>query len=207
MRSPGDVLYNFHWVVPGELARSAHPYAGFFGVFLRRRNIRAVVNLRGRNPHFWWWRYETRVCERLGIAHFDIAINSRNLPDRAMFCALFAAFDAAPAPVLVKCSGGQDRTSLAAALYLLQREGWGAMDRALAQFARWPYLHLPKPQQRWMKAFLVYAAERANGVPIAEWIAGRYDWEDFRVWLAARGLAASYRYTPADLSLILARKS
>ena len=29
MRSPGQILYNFHWVVPGEAARSAQAYAGF----------------------------------------------------------------------------------------------------------------------------------------------------------------------------------
>jgi len=205
MRMPGDVLYNFHWVVPGELARSAHPYAGFFGPFLRRRNIRAVVNLRGRNPHFWWWRYETRVCERLGMPHEDIAINSRNLPDHGILLQLIAIFDALPKPILVKCSGGQDRASLAAALYLIHRKGWGALGEAGAQFARWPYLHLPKPQQLWMKAFLGYASERAEGAPITQWLATGYSWEDFRAWLAANGLRDSFRYSPGDLEIMTRR--
>jgi len=41
-------------------------------------------------------------------------------------------------------SGGQDRTSYAAALYLIHRGGWQAMGAAQAQFARFPYLHFPK---------------------------------------------------------------
>ena len=123
MRGPGDVLYNFHWIVRDEAARAAQAYAGWLGPFLTRHGIRALINLRGTNPRFGWWRYERRVCDRLGIAHIDVMLDSRNLPRRDMVVSLFDAFDSAPRPLLLKCSGGQDRTSLAAALYLLQRDG------------------------------------------------------------------------------------
>ena len=43
--------------------------------------------------------------------------------DMAQFREL-AAFDQAPRPFMLKCSGGQDRTSFAAALYLIHRGGW-----------------------------------------------------------------------------------
>ena len=42
MRSLSDVLYNFHWVVPGKAARSAQAYAGFLGPFLKARGIRTA---------------------------------------------------------------------------------------------------------------------------------------------------------------------
>ena len=77
------------------------------------------------------------------------------------------SFDTAPKPFLLKCSGGQDRTSFAAALYLIHRDGWSAMDAALAQFARFPYLHFPKTQQRWLKLFPDFARQDSGGAPLA----------------------------------------
>src|ERR1700759_3047140 len=144
MRKLLNLLYNFHWVVPGEAARSAQPYLGLMGRFLRGNGLKAVINLRGRHPNFDWWKYETETCARQGVAHFDAMMDSRRLPLREMLVALIDAFDAAPRPFVIKCSGGQDRTSFAAALYIVHRGGWEAADRALRQFSRFPYLHFPK---------------------------------------------------------------
>ena len=193
MRGPGDVLYNFHWIVPGEAARAAQAWAGFLGPFLRRHGIKALINLRGPNPRYSWWRTETRVCAEGGVVHLDVMLDSRSLPTRAMLVALFDAFDAAPRPFLVKCSGGQDRTSLAAALYLIHRDGWSALPRALAQFARWPYLHFPKAQQRWLVRFLEFAHAGADGGPIAAWVRDSYTPEKLRDWLEANGHAGTYK--------------
>ena len=93
---------------------------------------------------------------------------------------------------MLKCSGGQDRTSFAAALYLLHRDGWQAMAVAQAQFARFPYLHFPKTQQRWLKPFLDFAQESAGGRPLAAWISDSYTPEKLKAWLDARGLAGGY---------------
>jgi hypothetical protein len=193
MRGPGDVLYNFHWIVPGEAARAAQAYAGWLGPFLRRHGIRAVINLRGNNPQFGWWRYERRVCDRLGIAHIDVMLDSRHLPRKEMLASLFDAFDNAPQPFLVKCSGGQDRTGLAAALYLLHRDGWSALPQARAQFARLPYLHFPKTHQRWLRPFLAFALADAAGAPIAQWARARYDPQRLKTWLEANGHAGTFK--------------
>lgn len=193
MRALGDILYNFHWVVPGKVARAAQAYAGFLGPFLKRHGIRAVINLRGPNPHWRWWHYEKRICKKHGIIHFDVMLSSRRLPTRQMLVDLIAAFDAAPLPMLLKCSGGQDRTSLAAALYLLHSKGWAAEAEALGQFARWPYLHRPKPQQMWLQSFIEFAKEGAQGRPIGQWFADRYTPEALKVWLEARGMAGAFR--------------
>lgn len=195
MRTPAEILYNFHWIVPGEAARSAQAYAGFLGPFLSAHGIRGVVNLRGRNETHMWWRYEKRVSDRRGIAHFDTMLNSRRLPTGQLLVDILAAFDAAPKPVLIKCSGGQDRSSFAGALYLIHTKGWDAFEQAMAQFARWPYLHRPKQHQRWLKAFFTFAREDANGAPIAQWIAERYTDQRFKTWLEARGLGDSFRGT------------
>jgi hypothetical protein len=193
MRSLSDVLYNFHWIEPGKAARAAQAYAGFLSAFLKARGMRAVINLRGSNPGFAWWRYETRVCQRLGIVHRDVKLNSRQLPTRAMLLDLLDAFDTVPAPFLLKCSGGQDRTSFAAALYLLHSKGWAAIGDADAQFARWPYLHLPRREQRWLRLFPAFANEAAAGAPLRDWIANAYSPEALKTWLENRGQHGSFR--------------
>ena len=192
MRSLPDILYNFHWVLPGEAARAAQAWAGGLGPFLKRRGIRAIINLRGRNDDLSWWRNETRIAEAGGIAHLDAMMDSRKLPTRAMLVRLVECFDAAPRPFMLKCSGGQDRTSFAAALYLVHRGGWPAMTEAKAQFARFPYFHLPKTNQRWLARFLDFAIEDSGGAPVARWIAERYEPETLKAWLDSHDLGDSY---------------
>jgi protein tyrosine/serine phosphatase len=186
-----DRLYHLHWVTP-ELARSAQPYLGFYSAFLRPHGFKTLINLRGENAGSRWWRTETRAAQRLGIAHIDVKLSSRNLPSRRNLTALIDAFGAAETPLLVKCSGGQDRTSLAAALFVLLRGGDSALAMAETQFALWPYLHRPKRNQRWLRHFPAYAVSQTNSVTIPDWVRSRYRPEDFAAWLAERGLAKSF---------------
>ncbi len=192
MRPLGDILYNFHWVAPGECGRMAQPWAGGTGPYLEKRGVRALINLRGRNDDLSWWKTETGATSARGIAHLDAMLDSRKLPTRAMLMRLIEAFDSAPRPFVLKCSGGQDRTSFAAALYLLHRGGWSAMAEARAQFARFPYLHFPKKHQRWLKPFLDFAAEDAHGLPLARWIAEQYAPERLKAWLDGHGMGETY---------------
>ncbi|MGH6878671.1 MAG: hypothetical protein ACREHV_15015 [Rhizomicrobium sp.] len=187
-----DTLYNFHWIEAGKAARSSQAYAGCLGAFLRAHGIRALINLRGRNPGHLWWRHETRVCASQDIVHRDAKLNSRQLPTPAMLADLLGAFDATPRPLLLKCSGGQDRASFASALYVLHAQGWQAFGRAERQFARWPYLHWPTRQQRWLRLFLDFARERAAERPIRNWIENGYSAHDFRFWLEERGEGRSF---------------
>src|SRR5262249_23404878 len=119
-------------------------------------------------------------------------LDSRMLPLRGMLADLFDAFDGAPRPFLLKCSGGQDRTSFAAALFLVHRNGWRARDVALAQFSP-DYWHFPKRHQHWLRHFLVYAESETNGTPLGEWARTRYEPEAFAQWLAVKNLGDSFK--------------
>ena len=167
-------------------------WAGGLSSFLKRRGIRAIINLRGRNDDLGWWKKETAIAKNCGVGHLDAMLDSRKLPTRDMLVQLIMAFDAAPRPFMLKCSGGQDRTSFAAALYIIHRDGWGAMAAAGEQFARFPYLHFPKSQQRWLKVFLDFAQAEARGQPLARWIADGYSPETLKAWLDANGLQGGY---------------
>lgn len=185
-------LYNFHWVVPGEAARSSQSYLGGLGAFLKSNALNGMINLRGRHPDVAWWLYETEICSRLDVAHFDAMMDSKRLPLRQMLVTLIEAFEAAPRPFIVKCSGGQDRTSLASALYIVHRFGWDALDRAQRQFSALPYLHFPKAPQKWLRLFLPYARGEAHGAALADWVRNRYDPQEFAHWLDVNGYAGTY---------------
>jgi protein tyrosine phosphatase (PTP) superfamily phosphohydrolase (DUF442 family) len=193
-----DRLYHFHWVTP-ELARSAQPWLGFTTTFLRPHGLKSLINLRGENRNFRWWRSETAAAKALGIAHFDVRVSSRNIPSRSGLAQLFEAFETAQPPILMKCSGGQDRTALGVALYLLVTRGEAARRLAEEQFSLWPYLHWPKPYQRWLKVFPAYALEQARGENLGSWARTRYNPQEFAAWLEAQGLAGSYSTFQAEL--------
>jgi protein tyrosine/serine phosphatase len=192
MRTAGEILYNFHWVVPGHVARAAQAWAGGLGRFLKKRGIRAIINLRGRNEDLSWWRNETAAADESGILHLDAMLDSRKLPTREMLVRLLEAFDIAPRPFMLKCSGGQDRASFAAALFLIHSGGWQEIEAARAQFARFPYLHFPKKHQRWLKSFLDFAREDSKGAPLAHWILRSYSPQAAKAWFDNHGLANSY---------------
>jgi hypothetical protein len=187
-----DRLYNFHWIEQGEAARAAQAYAGFLSSLLRAHRIQAVINLRGNNPGHLWWKYETGVCRKLGVVHRDAKLNSRQLPSQCMLIDLVDGFDNVPRPFLVKCSGGQDRTAFAAALYVLHRHGWCALGRAERQFALWPYLHFPRREQRWLKLFPAFANETSAGQPLRAWLEQYYSASAFATWLRASGQSRSF---------------
>lgn len=180
------------------MARCAQPYLGLYSAFLRPHGFKGLINLRGENAALGWWRREKRVAKELGIVHFDVRLSSRNLLSRSALLSLMEAFECAPTPMLLKCSGGQDRTSLAAALYLLGRYGPAALGEAEAQFAFWPYLHRPKKNQLWLKQFPAYAAGEARGRALSEWARSDYDPIAFAAWLAARGLQKSFGALQAE---------
>jgi hypothetical protein len=192
MRSLPQILVNFHWIAAGEAARAAQIHASLLGPFLTANRIASVVNLRGHHPEFGWWRREREACAACQIPHFDAMLDSRLLPTPAMLAALIDAFEAAPRPLLIKCSGGQDRTSLAAALYLLHRDGRDARNAALAQFSRFPYLHFPKARQRWLRLFLDYVEQASGGRRMADWIRHGYDPKSLRTWLDNQGLGQTH---------------
>ncbi len=193
MRPVLDILYNFHWVREGEAARSSQANFGGLEGLMRRHGLNAIINLRGENNDLSWWRYERRVCARLGARHFDAMLDSRHLPTRNMLVRLTEAFETAPRPFLLKCSGGHDRTALAAALFVIHRGGWAGRDTAMRQFDSRLYGHTPKKYQHWLRHFPAFAEEEAQGTPLAEWVRTGYRPERLAAWLEERGLASSFR--------------
>lgn len=186
-------LSNLHWV-DERLARSAQLYGRHTALILELYGFRSVINLRGENPKTAWYADEAEACRTLGVTFLDVPINSRRIPRRAELLALVQAFDALETPALIKCAGGADRTGLACFLYLLDREGPEHFPAARRHLTAWPYLHIPKLQQRWLRQLLIYwQTHRGPEMPLRRWLAEIYDPQDFAGWLNARGLRGTYR--------------
>lgn len=98
------------------LFRSAQPTPEQLERRVREQGLRAVLNLRGPNPAEPWYRGEKERAAQLGIAHRDIALSARRLPQRETLRELVAALDTLPRPLLVHCQHGNDRSGLAALL-------------------------------------------------------------------------------------------
>ncbi|MEZ5670807.1 MAG: tyrosine-protein phosphatase [Alphaproteobacteria bacterium] len=179
-------LFNWHWIEPG-LARAAQTYGWQTPLLLRHHAIRCLVNLRGDNTGSPWYDNERRSAEGLGVTYVDVSLSSKRLPAREHLLQALDAVVQAPRPTLIKCSGGADRTGFVAGLYLLDRHGLGAMAQARRQLAYWPYLHIPKPRQRWIRAFLDFIVADTNGKPLRDWLASDYTAERFEAFLVARG--------------------
>jgi hypothetical protein len=110
-----------------------------------------------------------------------------------MLLELLRAFSAASPPILVKCSGGADRTALASALYLLDTYGAAGAKKATNQMKLFPYLHLPGPHQRWIRQFPNFFLENQHGCALFNWVEKIYTPELFSSWLKENKLDGTWR--------------
>lgn len=188
-------LYNIQTVADGAY-RSAQIYHGHLPLILDRYQIGTLLNLRGKHPNSPWFKNEQSVCESKGVQHLSVILNSRWIPRKDDLVKLFEAFKTAPQPILMKCSGGADRTSLASALFILFQataEPSGhklveTIEIARRQIRFFPYLHLPKKHQRWIKYFLDFYLEDHGNLSPMEWVHQRYQWQRFAEYMLNRGL-------------------
>ena len=183
--------HNWHQV-DEQLYRSAQAYGRYFNYLLKRNNIKSLVNLRGENPRANWYGPERTICAELNINHIDLSLHSRRLPKKTTLVKLLKIFNTADRPILLKCSGGADRTGLAATLFLLNEYGIENLPNAVKQVALFPYLHLPRKHQRWIKYFPQYFAQTHKGQQITDWTQEVYSHTNFAEWLCKNKLDGTW---------------
>lgn len=157
-----------------------------FRTLLETEGMRAVINLRGANTAESWYRGELTDCARLGIAHHDVRLSARRLPERGTLLGLVDAFDALERPMLMKCAAGIDRSVFAASLYRLHRQDADAT--APARRGR-----LQASRQPWIRAFPAFYEESRRGHGLRDWIVDVYSAATFEAFLTARGLPGGAR--------------
>jgi protein tyrosine/serine phosphatase len=108
---------NFHTITRGEAYRSAQLDRDEYEYYIKRYNIKSIVNLRGEHPDEFWYGEEINVCAEQNVKHFDIALSSSKEPSEEDVRQLIYIFHNAARPVLIHCQAGADRSGLAAAIW------------------------------------------------------------------------------------------
>jgi undecaprenyl-diphosphatase len=108
---------NFHPITPGEAYRSAQLDRDELEYYIKKYNIRSIVNLRGKNLNKPWYREEAKVSAEFHVAHYDISLSASREPSDENVNKLMEIFKAAPRPVLIHCQAGADRSGLVAAMW------------------------------------------------------------------------------------------
>jgi len=132
---------NVHTITDGEAYRSAQLDRDELEYYVRRYNIRSVLNLRGQNPYSDWYREELTVSAANRIKHYDIALSSTREPTENDVKQLTEIFREAPRPILIHCQAGADRSGLVAAMWkvIVDHESKPEAEKQLSIF----YGHVP----------------------------------------------------------------
>ncbi len=108
---------NFHAITPGEAYRSAQLDGDELQHYIRKYNIKSIINLRGKRTRRSWYREELEISKQYAARHYDLSIPADKSPSAEQLKALRHLFEKAPRPLLLHCKAGADRAGLAAALW------------------------------------------------------------------------------------------
>ena len=114
---------NFDEVIPGEYYRSAQPTPERLAKYVKTYGIKTVLNLRGLNTKYQWYRDEVAEAEKLGVKFVDFKMSARRELTDAQTEQLITLLHDLPKPILVHCKSGSDRTGLISAIYLYKIAG------------------------------------------------------------------------------------
>lgn len=164
---------NFFEIAPGVF-RSNQPDLKRLQYYAKM-GITSILNLRGASmspPYL----LECEFCAATGQDLIDINhLSARKAPSRAALLALVDTMRCTPKPFLFHCKSGADRTSLAAAIYLMVFEG-APVSTARRQFSV-RFLHL-----KWTKSGVldhildVFENEaEPRGIDFETWLRTEYD--------------------------------
>jgi protein tyrosine/serine phosphatase len=146
LSSTGYFLYmyeqgNFYPITYGEAYRSAQLDRDEFEYYIKKYNIKSIINLRGEHPDESWYKEEKEVSAEYNIKHYDISLSASCEPDEAVVRNLIEIYNNASRPILIHCQAGADRSGLAAAIWkvVIDKEPKSEAGKQLSIF----YGHLP----------------------------------------------------------------
>ncbi len=164
---------NMSHVVPG-VYRSNQPSPKRIQKYAAM-GIKTIVNLRGPSgmPPF---EFEKEACDAYGITLLSVpGLSARAAPPRHVLQDVLQTISTAQHPLMFHCKSGADRTSLAAALYLLSVTG-ASVSTARKQFGL-RYIHF-----KWTEAGVLdyildqyEIAQSESGISFQEWLDTVYD--------------------------------
>ena len=179
--------HNFAVVIPGKLYRGNHPTPGQLARLTRRYGLRTVINLRGHR-RCGSDALSRDAAARLGLAHIDMAFESRGAPHRERILRFHDLYRGMRFPALLHCKSGADRAGLAAGLAILFEGGTTA--EALGQLSL-RHGHFRRSSTGVLDAFFIHYATVAEGKkPFLDWVRDDYDEAALAASFQAGGLSS-----------------
>jgi len=142
---------NFHLITPGESYRSAQMDPDELEYYIRKFDIRSVINLNGKDVGEPLYAEETATCRDMGVRHYDLGLKANRTPSSREIEELLKLFRIAPRPVLIHCRAGADRSGVAAALWKVVIDG--APKSVAGEQLSIRYGHLPFGPTQVLDAF------------------------------------------------------
>lgn len=128
-----DILLrpNFRVVIPGKVYRSAQLAPLELENYLRKHQIRTLLNLRGDAGDAT--KREEAVAAKAGVRMITVELSSNTPPTRKTMRKLLDALETAEPPILLHCFYGNDRSGLASmfAAMALGRQNYGQAKQQL----------------------------------------------------------------------------
>ena len=178
---------NWAEVIPGKLYRSNHPTPARLKAVSARYQLKTLINLRGHRQ-CGSDALSRDTARRLGLAHIDMAFESRGAPHRDRILRFAGIYRTLQTPALMHCKSGADRAGLAAGLAVLFEGGTAA--EALAQLS-WRFGHFKRSRTGILDAFFLhYAAEAEGRVPFLDWVENGYNEAALRQRFSASGMSS-----------------
>jgi len=130
---------NFYAVTNGQFYRSAQLDKDELVHYIKKYRIKSILNLRGKNKHFRWYREEIEISQKMGVIHYDFGMSARRELDNKKINKILDILLKAPKPILVHCQAGADRSGLISAIWEYAVEGKSAKEASKQLSLRYGY--------------------------------------------------------------------
>ena len=166
-------IWSNRYLLPGGLYRANQPSPGMIRWCRRRLGIRSVINLRGENEEYGFYRLEKYACDREGVRLVNAKTWSRGLLTVQELEHLKLVIETVETPALAHCKSGADRAGFFAVLWRHWRLG-EPLETALSEL-HWRFGHFKSAKTGMLDHFFeTYLREREPEQTLIDWIRSGY---------------------------------
>lgn len=167
-------VWSNRYRLPGGLYRANQPSPGMIRWYRRRLGVRTILNLRGENPQYGFYRVEREACLREGVKLVNAKTWSRGLLSAEELEHLKTVIESVETPVMAHCKSGADRAGFFAVLWRHWRLG-EPLETALSEL-HWRFGHFKSAKTGMLDHFFeTYLRERRQGQSLIDWVRTDYD--------------------------------